>query len=133
MDELIQQITSRLGTDGATARAAAGSVLGALKDAGDPDDVKSLLDGVPGASDLLAAAPSGGGGGGGLGGLLGKAASSLGGGAGDLVSRLGASGLDPSKTGSLVTMVIGFLKEKVGGDLIGRLLAKAPGLGKLLG
>jgi hypothetical protein len=49
MDELVAQVAARTGIDAATARAAVTIILKFLVNAGPPDKVNQLIDGLPGA------------------------------------------------------------------------------------
>ena len=41
---------------------------------------------------------------------------------------LSKAGLDLEQGGSFVTLLVGFLKDKLGGDLLGKVLELVPGL-----
>ena len=101
MQDFIQSVVQNLGVDQGTASKATGGALQLLKQHTDGADFSALLDKLPGAADLLKAAPalSGGGEGGGgmLGGMLGKAASALGGGGGKWEDSV-AGALNPADT-----------------------------------
>ncbi len=136
MQEFFQQAASKLGIGEDTAKSATGGLLGLIKEHADGADFAELASKVPGVSQLADAAPSGGGGGGGLGGMLGGITDAIGGGDGGALGALGAltkSGLSMDKIGSFAGLFSGFLKNKIGGDLIKRLLGSVPGLSSLLG
>lgn len=136
MEELIQQLTSKLGIDASVAQVATGKTMAMVKEhAGDElfDKISSM---VPGASEAAASDPEPAGGGGMLGSLAGMASSALGGSAGsglELGTALSGAGLESDQIGGFVSMVIAFLKEKVGDEVMEQVLAKLPMLKTLLG
>lgn len=144
MQDFIQMAVSKLDISETQAGSATGAVLQLIQKHADGSDVQQLLGKVPGAQDVLAKAPvaggTGGGGlggalGGGLGGLMSQASSMLGGGGGALgvLASLQQSGLEPGKIAQFVPMLLTFLKEKAGPDLLGKILGKVPELAKLAG
>jgi len=81
------------------------------------------VDGVPGLHDLLKKAPASGGSGG-LGGLLGGLAGAIGGNAAlisAVISGFGKLGLRPEDAKKFVPVILGFLRTKVGPDVVARL------------
>lgn len=143
IDTFIAQAASSLGVDTSTARELTGGVLKLMKDEAPEEDFNAVAEQVPGTAELAAegaAEESSGGGmlgglGGGLGGLMGAATSALGGegGIAGLLALFTKSGLGADQAGNLVQMLIGFLKEKVGDDLVQKLVSKVPVLGQLIG
>jgi len=134
MDEFIQSVAGKLGMPEATAQGLTGGILKVIKDQCDAGDFGNVLSSVPSAERLLDQAGSGGGGM--LGGLMGKAADLVGGGAGsalDVASLFSKFDIDSQKAGSFVSMLVGFLKGKVGDDLMGKLLGSVPQLAQLAG
>ena len=142
MQEFIQMAVKQLGISEGQASAATGGVLQLIQKHAAPADAQQLINGLPGAADLLQQAPQvvgsgtgGGGGGGMLGGLMGKAATMVGGQGGAALGALAMfqqSGLDMSKAGGLASLFFNFAKTKVGPDVIGRVLGKLPELAKLV-
>ena len=139
MNDFIESVTSQLGLDESTAKGATGSVLGFLK-SGLGDQFSEIANKLPGAEDLISAAPdpgeSGGGGGGLLGSITQAASSMLGGKAGegmDLMGSLGNLGLSTDQGGSLVSMLIDYIKEKVGEQAVAMITEKLPILKSVLG
>lgn len=130
MEEFIKSVTGKLGIDAATAQGAVSSLLGLIKKQGDPAAVNDLFAKLPGASAL---AKGGGGGGGGIlgkvGGMLGGA---LGGGAGAL-GDLAKSGLSPDKIPTFVKTFIDWVKQKVGPDIVNKVVASIPALKSIVG
>ena len=69
-----------------------------------------------------------------LGGLLGRAANAVGaGGAVDIAGLFQKAGLDPSQASGYLTSLVDFLKSKVSGGLLERLLDRVPALKSMLG
>ncbi|NOZ39465.1 MAG: DUF2780 domain-containing protein [Planctomycetes bacterium] len=139
MDDFIKSVVEQLGIDESVTRNATGSVLGFLKE-NMGDDFSQLAEKLPGADALISsaaeAAPAEGGGGGMLGGLASAASSMLGSSAGEgleLMSLLKNLGLSTDQGGSLVTMLISFIKEKLGDTVIGQIAEKIPALKAFLG
>ena len=139
MDDFIQSVTSQLGIDESTAKSATGTALGFLKN-GLGDQFSAVAEKLPGAEDLISSAPasdaSDSGGGGLLGSLKDAASSMLGGGAGEgieLMSALQNAGLSAEQGGSFVTMLIDFIKSKVGDGVMAQITEKIPMLKTLVG
>jgi len=138
MQEFFDLAASKLGIGGDVAKSATGGLLGLIKDNADGADFSALADKLPGAAALASTpAPAGGGG---LGGMLGSVTSALGGsgalgggGALGALSALAGSGLSLDKIGDFAKLFMNFAKPKLGADLLGRIAAKVPGLGSLLG
>ena len=135
MDELIKSVVGELGLDEGVTRDATGSLFGFIKE-GMGGDFSQIADKLPGVDDLISGASgatAGGGdsGGGILGGLAQAASSVLGGSVGEgleLASILEKLGLSTDQIGSLVTMVINFIKENVGEEVIDMITDKVPAL-----
>jgi hypothetical protein len=150
IDQFIQQATQQLGISSDQAKSATGGVLGMIKQHAPAGDFSQLLSKVPGAEQLVnqfgnqaaGGAPGGAGGGGGLGGLmsmasglLGGGKSSGGGGLGDvagLMGMLSSNGLSADKGMNFASMLLGFLKQQGGSDLLGSVLKNVPGLSSML-
>ena len=122
MKELIDSLTQGLGITSAQAEGGAAVLLKAAKDKLGAAEFDSHLGSVPGLSDLLKKAPSAGGGG--LGGMLGGLAGALGGNAALISSILGGFGklgLKAEDAKKFVPIIMGFLKTKVGPDVVSKL------------
>ncbi|KAA1259515.1 hypothetical protein LF1_20490 [Rubripirellula obstinata] len=140
MDELIQQLTAKLGIDESVAQAATGKAMAMVKANVGEDLFSKISSAVPGASDVADAGaeealPSEGGGGM-LGSLAGMASKALGGSAGsglELGAALGDAGLPTDQMGSFVSTIVEFLKDKVGDEVMDQVLAKFPMLKTLIG
>jgi len=136
MQDFIQDAAGKLGIGTDTATSATGGLLGLIKEHADAGDVSAMLGKLPGAADLMKAAPSSSGGGGLLGGLGDALGGALGGGAGQALGAMEAlskTGLSMDKLGSFLEMFKQFVLPKLGPDLLKRLLGNIPGLGSLLG
>lgn len=142
MDELIQQLTSKLGIDASVATAATGKAMAMVKEHAGDDLFEKISAAIPGASETAAqgaaqpAAASAETGGGMLGQLAGMASSVLGGSAGgglEIGAALSAAGLSADKMGDFATTLVEFLKDKVGDDVTEQILGKIPMLKSLLG
>lgn len=127
MEELIGRIVSNVGIDEELAKTAVGMILGFLQKEGPDDKVSSLMDALPGASDLISSA-SGGGGGimGAVGGLMG------GGGAMALMGQLTGAGLAMGDVQGVANEVMGFAKEKAGEDTVTEIVGAIPGLSQFV-
>ena len=121
MKELIDTLTQSLGISGSQAEGGAAVLLKAAKDKLGAAQFDSQLGSVPGLSDLLKKAPAAGGG---LGGLLGGLAGAMGGNAAlisTIVGGFGKLGLKPEDAKKFVPIMMGFLRTKVGPDVVSNL------------
>ena len=121
MKELIDSLTKSLGISGAQAEGGAAVLLKAAKDKLGAAEFDSQLGSVPGLSDLLKKAPAAGGG---LGGLLGGLAGAMGGNAAlisSIVGGFGKLGLKAEDAKKFVPIIMGFLRTKVGPDVVSNL------------
>lgn len=139
MDELIEQLTSKLGIDSSVAKMGVGKTMSMLKDQAGDDLFGKIAGAIPGAAQAAqgeassAAAPAGGGL---LGKLAGMASSAIGGGGGsglELGAALAGAGISSDKLGPFLSMIVGFLKDKVGDEVMDQVMAKFPMLKTLLG
>lgn len=136
MDEFISMVTEKLGIGESEGKSATAGVLGMLKGQLDESTFSSVLEMLPGAEALLtddsaaSQAPSGGGG------LFGSIASMAGGllgggknsGMAGMATALAGSGLGLDKIGDFVSMLMGFLKEKLGDETFQSVVSAIPGL-----
>jgi hypothetical protein len=133
IQQFIRTATSALAIDEGTAKRATGGLLGFLGRKMGKGDFQALLGQLPGAADLVP--ESGKGSRGGLLGSLGKVAGgALGGklgGAAGVLEALGSSGLDPDRIPAFVGQFVGFAKQNVSGDVLGKLLSHVPDLHKV--
>lgn len=119
MDELVEQLSAKVGIDKAVAEKAVGIILGFLRTEGPTDTVKALIDNIPGAEAAIAA--NNGGGGGLLGGLLGGGLMALGG-------KLMGLGLGMGEIQSVARELFKFGRDRVGADKIDAIVSGTPGL-----
>jgi hypothetical protein len=124
MDELIERLVANVGVDKATAEKALGIILDFLAKEGPPDKVQALLDRMPGADGVIAAARASEGSGGGflgdMGGVMGVG------------SRMMAAGLDMGQIQGITRETIGYAREKAGEDVVGDIVDSIPGLGQFV-
>lgn len=141
MEELIKNIVTKVGIDEATANSAVGIILNMFAQAAPADKMSQLTNAIPGAQDLMAAAPSSdeaaapAAAGGLLGGLGGMVAGALGGGDNPMMAALAqlqGQGLSMDQAKQVGTEVAGFAREKAGDDVVNDLAASIPGLSALL-
>ena len=121
MKELIDSLTKSLGISGTQAEGGAAVLLKAAKDKLGAAEFDSQLGSVPGLNDLLKKAPAAGGG---LGGLLGGLAGAMGGNAAlisSIVGGFGKLGLKAEDAKKFVPIIMGFLRTKVGPDVVSNL------------
>ena len=135
MDEFIQMVTKQLGVSDETGKSATGGILKMLQDQLGSDLFAKVKAQLPGVQGLIGAAEkseaSGEGGGGLMGSLTSMAGSLLGGkakGLADIAATLSKSGLSADKIPQFMTMLIEFLKQKLGNDLFATVAAKLPDL-----
>jgi hypothetical protein len=122
MKELIDSLTQTLGISGAQAEGGAAVLLKAARDKLGGVEFDSQLGSVPGLHDLLKKAPAPGGGG--LGGLLGGLAGAIGGNAAlisSIVGGFGKLGLKPEDAKKFAPVILGYLRTKVGPDVVSNL------------
>ena len=129
MQEFVSKVTDRLGLDKGEAESATGGILGLLKAHGKSADFDALKSKVPGVEEMLGKAKTGGG----LGGLMGSLSGMLGGKGGGAISAAGVLGSLGGKAGDFVSMLGGYLTQKAGENVVGRLFGSVPELKKLLG
>jgi hypothetical protein len=134
MDELIKQLTSQIGVDQSTANQAVGTVLSLLKKEGGDDLFSKIAAAIPGAQAAADSTPAPTDNAGG--GLLGSVMGMLGGSAGKglaLATALKALGIQEDKFGTFASIVVNFIKQKAGPDVVNQLIAKLPMLKSMLG
>ncbi|MPZ56952.1 MAG: DUF2267 domain-containing protein [Rhizobiales bacterium] len=122
MNELIERLVANVGVDRMTAEKALGIILDFLSKEGPPDNVQILLERMPGAEALIAAARDDSGGGllGGMGGVMGVG------------SRMMAAGLGMGQIQEITRETIAYAREKAGEDVVGKIVGAIPGLGQFV-
>lgn len=135
VQEFIDLVTSQLGVGEAESKSATSGIMDFIKEQLDDSSFSDLIGKLPGAEEFMAeqqsAAASPDAGGGLLGSLTSMAGSLMGGkGAGiaGVVAAIAASGISVDKAGGFLTMLINFIKEKLGNDGFSELAAKIPDL-----
>jgi hypothetical protein len=120
MDELIGQLTTRVGIDDAVAKKAVGIILGFLRNEGPADKVQALIDRVPGAEAAILASSNSGG----LGKLMGGGLMALG-------TKLMGLGLGMGEIQSVARELFKFGRDKIGADQMDEIIAGTPGLSQI--
>ena len=135
MDEFIQMVTKQLGVSDETGKSATGGILKMIQDQIDGDLFAKVQEQLPGIQGLIGASENSGaaetGGGGLMGSLTSMAGSLLGGkakGLADITAALSKSGLSLDKIPQFLSLLVGFLKDKLGNDLFASVAAKLPEL-----
>jgi hypothetical protein len=138
MQEFISSAVKNLGISESVAKTSTSHVLKFIQGKLGGGDFSSLLEKLPGASALMGSAEEekSAGGGGLFGGLASAASSLVGGSAGEgleLAGKLKDSGLDADKVGGFASQLIGFIKEKAGGELVDKIVSAVPMLKQYMG
>lgn len=133
MQDFIKSVSAKLGVDESIARTTTANAMSWLKDNLGGDAFSSVAAKVDGAQTMADTGtsdiPDEGTSGGGLMGSLGGMASGLMGGQGEgggLMGLLGKSGLSMDKIPEFGTMLLNFLKEKCGPQIIEQITSKVP-------
>lgn len=138
MDDILRELSSRLGIPLDQAQSGAGAVLDFIRENASQMDFQQLLKSVPEAASWLgnapgAPAPGGTSDSGGLFGQMAGLIGGLGGSAVGILTALSRSGLSPDAAARFIPEFLGLLQGKAGGDLIGRLAGSIPFIGEFLG
>jgi hypothetical protein len=118
MDELIEQLSAKIGIDKTVTEKTVGIILGFLRTEGPTDTVQALIDKIPGAE---AAIEANGGAGSRLGGLFGGGLMALGG-------KLMGLGLGIGEIQGVARELFKFGRDKIGADKINKIISGTPGL-----
>ena len=121
MDELIGRLVANVGVDRAAAETAVGIILQFLIKEGPADKVQVLIDKLPGAEAVIAAAPSDS-----------SSSGMFGGGVMAAGTRMMAAGLSMGQIQAVTREVIGYAREKAGEDAVGEIVGAIPGLGQFV-
>jgi hypothetical protein len=139
MDQIIKTLSQSLGLPEPAVRAGVGIILNFVKqksaDSGGAQ-FNALLALLPGANELMTAAPATGdaAAGGSLGGLLAKAGGMLGGNIGDTAAALGAlqgAGIPMDKAGGLASGFFDQAKTVAGDDAVNAVLKNLPAIASM--
>lgn len=117
MDELIAQLTNKVGIEQDVAEKAVGNILDFLRREGPAEQVNNLISAFPGVEALI----DGAGGGGGFSSLLGGGIMALG-------SKLMGLGLGMGEIQSIARELFKIGREKIGADQMGEIISSTPGL-----
>lgn len=117
MDELIEQLATKVGIDKTVAEKTIGIILGFLRNEGPSTQVQALIDKIPGAEAAIESSGTSGG----LGGLMGGGLMALG-------SKLMGLGLGMGEIQSVARELFKFGRDKIGADQMGEIIAGTPGL-----
>jgi hypothetical protein len=117
MDELIGQLATTAGIDGAVAEKTIGIILDFLRNEGPSNHVQALIDQIPGAEAAIAASNSNAG----LGRLMGGGLMALG-------TKLMALGLSMNEIQNVARELFRFGRDKIGADQMGKIISGTPGL-----
>lgn len=133
MDEFIQMISAQLGLNPDKGKAATGSILNLIKEQLDDQTFAQISAKLPGIQGLIGAGEtSGSGQSGGMFGSLSSMAGSLLGGKAKAIAEVTATltkhGLSVDKIPQYLSLLIEFLKAKLGNDLFAKVAAKLPEL-----
>jgi hypothetical protein len=121
MDELTDRLIAKCGLERPLAEKSIGIILDFLRKEGPADKVQALIDGMPGAEALAAAAGQDSSGGMfGMGGIMGAA------------NRLMAAGLSMGQVQSVTRELVAYAREKAGEDAVGEIVGAIPGLGQFV-
>jgi len=120
MNELVDRLVANCGVDPPAAEKAVGIILDFLRKEGPPDKVQALIDKMPGAEALVAAAAESSGGMFSMGGIMGAA------------NRLMAAGLSMGQVQTVTREVVAYAREKAGEDTVGEVVGAIPGLGQFV-
>jgi uncharacterized membrane protein YeaQ/YmgE (transglycosylase-associated protein family) len=134
MDDILRELSSRLGIAFDQAESGAGALLSFIGENASQLDFQQLLNSVPEAASWMGKTAMDGAMDGG--GLFDQAAGLLGGFVGSasgVLTALSRSGLNPEAAFRFVPEMLGLLQERAGGDLISRLMGSIPVLGEFVG
>jgi hypothetical protein len=136
MDQIIKSLSQSLNLPEAAVRSGVGLILNFVKQKAAGTQFDTLIGLLPGAAELMAAAPAeGNGGGGALGGLLAAAGGLLGGnlgGAAEVVGALQGAGVPLDKAGPLASGFFEQAKSVAGPDAVDAVIKQIPALASLL-
>jgi hypothetical protein len=123
MDGLIARLVANVGIDQNAAEKAVGVIFEFLRKEGPPEKVQALIDGLPGAEELMEAQEGLDASGGGMfamGGLMGAG------------TKMMAAGLSMGQVQGVTREVIAFAREQAGDEAIGEIVGAIPGLGQFI-
>ena len=128
MNELVTRVADSVGIAPDTAEQAVGMMLGFLQREADDGAVATMIETIPGASELVARFNGDGAGGGLLGGLM----ASFGGGVMALGQQLMSLGLGMGEITALAKETIRIAREHAGDEVVDQVVASVPGLSQFI-
>lgn len=122
MDELIGRLVANVGIDQNAAEKAVGVIFEFLRKEGPADQVKALMERLPGAEELMEAQEGidASGGGFAMGGLMGAG------------TKMMAAGLSMGQVQGVTREVIAYAREQAGDEVIGEVVGAIPGLSQFI-
>jgi hypothetical protein len=120
MDEFLDRLAAHVGADRTTAEKAVGIILQFLTKEGPADQVRALLDTMPGAQAVLASAPPESG------------FSSMFGGVMAAGTRMMALGLSMDQVQAVARETLVYAREKAGTETVDTVVRAIPGLGQFI-
>lgn len=123
MDELIARLVANIGVDRGAAEKAIGVIFEFLRKEGPTDQVRALLDRLPGAIELMQAQEGLDASGGGMfamGGIMGAG------------TKMMAAGLSMDQVQDVTRETIAYAREKAGDDAVGEIVGAIPGLSQFV-
>ncbi len=123
MDELIGRLVAKVGIDRNVAEKAVGVIFEFLRKEGPADQVKTLMDRLAGAEELMKAQENidvSGSGGFIMGGLIGAG------------TKMMAAGLSMAQVQGVTREVIAYAREQAGDEVIGEVVGAIPGLSQFI-
>ncbi len=123
MDELVDEISEKVGIDADAARAAVGTMLALVKSDGNPELVDQMLSVLPDADDLAGAHP--------LkkkGGIMGAIGNAVGGNSMAAYGMLTSAGLKDDQIKDIAEIVFDYAKDRAGEELVAEVVSSVPGL-----
>lgn len=130
MDELIAQLSAKVGVTPEVATQAVGAILAFLEREGPADAVSKLVDSIKGARDVTNEAINAQSGG--FMGMLAGMVGHVGGGIAGLGGQLMALGLDLNQIQAIGKELFAFAEREAGPDVVGRIVSEIPELGQFV-
>jgi len=132
MDEFLKMVAKQLGIDDAQVRTATGGIMNFVREQIGETDFSEIASKLPGVQRLISESENAPDAGGGLLGSLTSLAGSLlgekGGSLATIASIFAKSGISLEKSADFLTMLVDFLRNKLGSDVFETLVAKLPDL-----
>ncbi|CAM5770095.1 hypothetical protein LMIY3S_03057 [Labrys miyagiensis] len=130
MEELVAQLSAKVGVTPDVATQAVGAVLAFLEREGPADSVAKLVDSIPGAREVTNEAMNAQSGG--FMGMLAGMVGHVGGGIAGLGGQLMALGLDLNQIQAIGKELFAFAEREAGPEVVGKIVAEIPELGQFV-